>query len=374
MAEKKKYPAGIQTFSEIIEDGYLYVDKTTLIFDLIKSKKYVFLSRPRRFGKSLLVSTLEAYFRGERELFKGLAIYDLEKDWKSYPVFRFDLSGTSYQNPQNIIEKINLYLSKWEKKYRIESSGGIATRFSRLLYKINEKTGKDVVILIDEYDNLCIDNLDNSDLHDSNRKELRGFYSVMKESDEYIKFVLITGISKLGQDNIFNGLNNLRDISLLPQYNAICGFTESEFHHYFQDSITIFAKEKGLSEDKIREKFKTMYNGYLFADKGERIYNPYGVLNAFNEQALNDLWFSNGIPPALISLIKQSAVPLKELEGVGRSERALTNNIGSNLDLVVLLYHEGFLTIKSYDPTWEFFTLDFPNEEVKHIYSRIIES
>ncbi|MDE6793805.1 MAG: AAA family ATPase, partial [Muribaculaceae bacterium] len=248
MAKTIKYPVGIQTFSEIITENYLYVDKTALIYELVKDRKYVFLSRPRRFGKSLLMSTLEAYFKGKRELFKGLAISELESAWETYPVFRFDLSGENYNHPDRVRIRLNRCLKNIEQDYSLCSTGeSIADRFMELIREAYRRYNKRVVILIDEYDKPMLDCLHDDELNEKIKAELRGFYSVMKTSDEYIKFVMLTGVTKFGKVSVFSGLNNLKDISLLPKYNALCGISESEFHRDFGKSVEEFAGENGLS-------------------------------------------------------------------------------------------------------------------------------
>lgn len=249
MAKTIKYPVGVQTFSEIITEDYLYVDKTAVIYELVKDKKYVFLSRPRRFGKSLLMSTLEAYFQGKRELFNGLAISELESDWERYPVFRFDLSGENYNHLDRVRIRVNRCLKNIEQDYSICSTGeSIADRFMELIREAYRRFNKRVVILIDEYDKPMLDCLHNDVLHEEIKAELRGFYSVMKASDEYIKFVMITGVTKFGMVSIFSGMNNLKDISLLPKYNALCGISESEFHRDFGKSVEEFrlSQQRGL--------------------------------------------------------------------------------------------------------------------------------
>lgn len=368
MTEEKKLPTGIQTFSEIIKDNYLYVDKTDLMHKLVTTKKYVFLSRPRRFGKSLLASTMSSYFKGEKELFKGLAIEKLEKEWKQYPVLRLDLSGTSYQDVGDMREKIDMYLTRWENEYGLKASGKIAPRFAKLIYHIFEVTGKKIVVLIDEYDKPLLDTLSKRDLHEITREELSGFYSVLKENDEYIKFGLITGITKFGKVNIFSGFNNLTDISLYPEYNALCGITETEFRTNFKRRILQIAKEWNWSEEETWENFKKKYDGYLFAYKGENIYNPYSVLSAFDALKLKDFWFGSGSSKHLIDLLKQTSMPFNELEGSRRSERVLSDITDLNRDIVPLLYQAGYLTIKSYDPPTDTYTLGFPNEEVVHAF------
>ncbi|MDE6421846.1 MAG: AAA family ATPase, partial [Muribaculaceae bacterium] len=236
MAKRIEYPVGIQTFSEIIEEKYLYVDKTALIYRLVKGGKYLFLSRPRRFGKSLLMSTLEAYFKGRKELFRDLAIEKLEEDWTEYPVFRFDLSGENFNSADRLIEHISSFLDDIESNHGLSSEGSIALRFRNLIYKVYEKYGKKVVILIDEYDKPLLDCLHDDPLHTAIKDELRGFYSVLKMSDEYIRFAMLTGVTKFGKVSIFSGLNNLKNISMWPEYNALCGISETEFRQYFADS------------------------------------------------------------------------------------------------------------------------------------------
>ncbi len=365
MNQESIYPRGIQTFSKIIKGNYLYVDKTALIYELVSNNNYVFLSRPRRFGKSLLISTIEAYFRGERELFKGLAIDELEKDWKSYPVFHFDLTGGNYEDPDEVVSIIDEYLSEWEEEYGLESSGKISIRFSKLLAHVYKTTGKQAVILIDEYDKPLLDTLDKTEVHERHKKDLSAFYGVMKKRDACIKFGMITGITKFGKLNIFSGLNNLRDISLLPKFNAICGITETEFRQYFSGSIIEFAKAYGWSEDETWEKFKKQYDGYLFAKEGENIYNPYSVLNAFADNELKNYWFSTGSSTYLLNVVKQSRMPVDDLDGALRNEDELSDIIDLTSDMASSLFQSGYLTIKGYNWSTQFYTLGYPNEEVK---------
>lgn len=301
MAAKIKYPIGIQTFPEIISEGYLYVDKTAIIYDLVDTSKYVFLSRPRRFGKSLLMSTIEAYFQGKRKLFEGLKIGELEEKWEKYPVFRFDFSGNNFNNPQRVVEHIESYLNEFDKAWSVHTEGNISSRFRELIREVATVSGKKVVILIDEYDKPVLDCLDSADLHSQIKAELRGFYSVIKASDQYIKFAMLTGITKFGKISVFSGINNLRDISLLPRYNGICGITDTEFHSYFVDSIKTFAEENGISSDDAWKTFKDMYDGYHFAVPGEFIYNPFSVLNAFNDGQIGSYWYFCGSAPKLLS-------------------------------------------------------------------------
>ncbi|MDE6023794.1 MAG: AAA family ATPase, partial [Muribaculaceae bacterium] len=333
-----KYPIGIQTFSEIISEGYLYVDKTQLVYDLVDTNKYVFLSRPRRFGKSLLMSTLEAYFRGERELFKGLAMEKLESEWETYPVFRFDLSGEYFDHPDKLSDHIHSYLDDFSETYSIETEGSISNRFSTLIKKVHFQTGKKIVILIDEYDKPLLDSLHKDELHGNLRDMLRGFYSVIKASDQYIRFAMLTGITKFSKVSVFSGLNNLEDISMLSTYNDICGISETEFRRDFVASIANFSIEHDMEESRTWEEFKTMYDGYHFASRGEGIYNPFSVLNAFKRNEFGNFWYESGSPSYLVNLIERHNYSLDRLEGEYRSQTALNDISDMGYDIVPLLY------------------------------------
>ncbi len=371
MSDIIKYPIGIQTFSKIIEGNYKYVDKTALIYDLATNNDYVFLSRPRRFGKSLLTSTLESYFKGERELFAGLKIAELEKNWEKFPVLRFDLSSANYNEPKRLKERIDSCLRTFEKEYSLSSeSDNLAERFNFLIEEAYRQSGKRVVVLIDEYDKPLLDCLEDTDTHDKLREELRGFYSVIKANDRFIRFAMLTGITKFGKVSIFSGLNNLRDISMLPKYNSICGITETEFHRDFGTSIALFAAENGMNEEETWNKFKEMYDGYHFASRGECIYNPYSVLSAFNDGELKSYWYSSGSPSYLAKLVERNNYPLDSIDGVKRNEIELELNDISDFssDIVPLLYQSGYLTIKGYDSTMEEYELGFPNGEVRKTF------
>lgn len=360
-----KYPVGIHTFSEIITDNYLYIDKTALIYNLVTRYKYVFLSRPRRFGKSLLMSTLASYFKGEKHLFKGLAIDGLETEWESYPVLRFDLSGENFNHPSRLLQRIDRCINDIEAEYSLDAVGAtISERFAVLIKQAHDRFGKNVVILIDEYDKPMLDCFHDSDIHEEIKAELRGFYSVIKMRDEYVKFAMLTGVTRFSRVSIFSGLNNLSDISLLPRFNAICGISESEFRRDFQSSVKNFATEFGYTEDDTWNRFKQMYDGYHFAEHGEYIYNPYSVLNAFNQEKISSFWFSSGSPKFLIKLIEKHNYPLDSLEGETRSEIALCSGDNIDSDLVSLLFQTGYLTIKGYDDRTRVYTLGFPNQEV----------
>lgn len=369
MADKIRYPIGIHTFSEIIEEGYKYVDKTQFVYELTKHAKYIFLSRPRRFGKSLLMSTLESYFKGEKYLFKGLAIEKLEKDWKSYPVLRFDLSPANYDDLSKLIARIDGCLRSLELEYSLTSAGmGISERFISLIEQAYQKYGEKVVILIDEYDKPMLDCIHDTELHEKLKAELRGFYSAIKASDKFIKFAMLTGITKFGKVNIFSGLNNLKDISMLPRYNAICGISETEFHDNFKESIADFASAQGIPDEEAWSRFKLMYDGYHFAQSGEGIYNPFSVINAFDDNVLDSYWYESGSPSYLIKLIEKNNYALDKLEGAKRNKDELSNLTDTSSDLVPLLFQAGYLTIKDYDSEAQEYTLGFPNREVNKAF------
>lgn len=363
-----KYPIGIQTFSEIISEGYLYVDKTALIYELVTKNKYVFLSRPRRFGKSLLMSTLEAYFKGEKHLFKGLQISELETQWKEYTVLRFDLSGGPFNTPDQLEQHIDSYLREYENIYNVNVEGNVSVKFRELIREIYHKTGKKIVILIDEYDKPMLDCLHDDNKHEAIKDVLRGFYSMIKASDEYLKFAMITGITKFGKVSVFSGMNNLKDISLLPNYNTICGISESEFHRDFKTSISNYSIEHDIDESEAWELFRNMYDGYLFAAKGEGIYNPFSVLNAFDDKELNSYWYETGSSSYLIRLIEKNNYRLDRLDGERRSKVVLKDISDVKRDFVPLLFQSGYLTIKNYDPITEEYTLGFPNKEVNKAF------
>lgn len=370
MAKRIKYPVGIQTFEKIIKEGYAYVDKTALVYELVSKGQYYFLSRPRRFGKSLLMSTLEAYFKGKKELFQGLKISELESEWNSYPVFRFDMSGGHLESPEDLKLHVESYLNFIEKENGLQSHGSFAIRFRELIIDAYQKTGKQVVILIDEYDKPILDLLHDNKRLETMKEALRGFYSVIKSCDEYIKFAMLTGITKFGKVSVFSGINNLRDISMLPKYNGICGITATEFRDYFGESITQFADENSISPEDAWNIFKLMYDGYHFADAKEFIYNPFSVLNAFNDGRIGSYWYMSGSPSYLIKLIEKNPYRLNDLEGAVRSEIELSDIANFDDDIVPLLYQSGYLTIREalprlgYGNTIMEYVLGFPNNEV----------
>lgn len=362
-----RYPVGIQSFPEIIEQGYLYVDKTALMHRLVNESKYIFLSRPRRFGKSLLLSTMQAYFEGRRELFAGLAADSLEHDWKRHPVLRLDLSAESYSSPERLEAALNRYLTGWEKLYGRDTEADTtpAGRFSGVIRRACALTGRRVVVLIDEYDKPMLENIHDDPVHESMRRELRGFYSVLKEADEHIRFAMVTGVSKFGHVSIFSGLNNLRDISLLRAYNDICGISDTEFDRYLSAPAARFAADNGMTPAEARRLFADNYAGYLFCDRGETLYNPFSVLSAMQDGMVRPYWFETGTPGFLVGIISRYNFSVGELAGSQRTASQLADILDYRRDLVPMLYQSGYLTIGGYDAATRRYTLRFPNREVE---------
>ncbi len=360
-----KYPVGIQNFPEIIEEDYLYVDKTRLVYDLVQRNKYVFLSRPRRFGKSLLISTLQAYFQGRKELFKGLAIEELEQDWIKYPVLRMDLTGKNYRSIKELERGLEKFIVEWEDEYGLPHSYfDIGDRFHDVIRKAAEVSGRKVVVLIDEYDKPIIDSLESPELQEEIRLGLQNFYSVLKKDDEYIQFAMLTGVGKFAHLSIFSGLNNITDISMDHPYNAICGITEQEMHEYFGESVKEFAEAKRITEKETWAEFKSQYDGYHFCEDGEDIYNPFSVMLAFNKKRIDDYWFRSGTPSFLVKLLRRNRLPLIKLEGIRRSADDLSDMTDATRDIVPLMFQSGYLTLRSYDTRRRQYLLDFPNREV----------
>ena len=360
------YPIGIQSFEEIRNGGYVYVDKTAIIYRLTSTGKYYFLSRPRRFGKSLLVSTMEAYFSGRKELFEGLAMASLEKDWVSYPVLHLDLTGAAYLSVDELYSKLNSFLSKYEERYEIRTVEHVASvRFENIIDAAYLKTGQKVVILIDEYEKPIIDNIDNSELMEQFRRELQGFYSVIKGKDNAIRFAFLTGVTKLGKMSIFSGLNNLNDISMDARYSDICGISEQELKSYFGESVKTLAEMNGLSEEECYKKLASMYDGYHFHYKSPGIYNPFSLLNTFNANEFRMYWFETGTPTFLVRYLKQGNYNLDNISRNDFSVETLTEINYVSPAPITLMYQAGYLTIKDFNPDFFTYKLDYPNVEVK---------
>ena len=360
------YPIGIQSFEDIRRGGYVYVDKTELIYKLAATGKYYFLSRPRRFGKSLLVSTMEAYFQGKKELFEGLAIASLEKDWVEYPVLHFDLSGASYTDMEALNDKIGRQLETLESRFGVvKKYKTFSVRFDNLIECAFNKTGRQVVILVDEYDKPVIDNLDRPELQDRMRETLRGFYGVMKSKDACIRFGFLTGVTKIGKMSVFSDLNNPKDISMDARYTDICGISEADLKDYFSESVRELAEDNGLTDEECRQKLAMMYDGYHFCEDSMGVYNPFSLLNTFDSLKFREYWFETGTPSFLVKVMRRTSYDVTRLSGDLVGSSLLTDVNTAFLNPVPLLYQSGYLTIKGYDPRFNLYTLGFPNMEVK---------
>ena len=365
-----KYPIGIQSFDRIIEDGFVYVDKTGLIYNLTHESSIYFLSRPRRFGKSLLVSTLKNYYLGRKELFRGLAIESLEKEWNVYPVFHVDFNGSNFTEEGVLEKRLNGYISDWEEMYGLSSDNDsldLGGRFIKVLEAAHRKTGRRSVVLIDEYDKPILDVLDiNSTLEDRHRNVLKGFYSVFKGADEHLQFVLLTGVTKFSQVSVFSGFNQPKDISMDTRYEALCGITQEEIEHYFLKPIADMAIEYECSPEEMKLRLKQQYDGYHFSDRMTDIYNPFSLLNALDSKRVYDYWFRSGTPTYLIRLLTHFNENLNELTGKYYRPEEFVDYKADIEKPLPMIYQSGYLTIKDYNMRMNKFLLDFPNNEVKN--------
>ena len=378
-----KYPIGIQDFESIINGGYVYVDKTALVYRLVTEGKIYFLSRPRRFGKSLLVSTLKAYFRGKKELFNGLAIDGLEKEWAEYPVFHIDFNGEDYTRAGKLEEKIVGAIETWEAEYgRDPYKQALGDRFIYVLAQAARKYGRRSVVLIDEYDKPLLDVLDTGFstivdgekrlLEDHHRNILKGFYSVFKGADEHLQFVLLTGVTKFSQVSVFSGFNQPADISMSRDYEALCGITEEELHSYFAEPIAELAEENDCTIDEMKQMLKKQYDGYHFGRRMTDIYNPFSILNAFSMCNIDDYWFRSGTPTYLVRLLNHSQENMNELTNRYYTTQQFIDYKADVEKPLPMIYQSGYLTIKDYNIRRNTYLLDFPNDEVKNGFISIL--
>ncbi len=366
-----KYPIGVQSFQELITGGYVYVDKTQYIHQMVSTGKYYFLSRPRRFGKSLLISTMEAYFEGRRELFKGLAMEQLETEWIEYPVLHLDLNVKEYNTIEALRNRLDATLCKWEALYGGTPESDLDLRFENVIEAAYNKTGRQVVILIDEYDKPLLASIGNEELQDRYRSLLKAFYGNLKSMDKYIKFAFLTGVTKFSKVSVFSDLNNLNDISLDTEYAGICGITETELHQYFKPSIEKLAAKKKVSYDEMAHTLKLKYDGYRFSEEeSEGVYNPFSLLNTFSKQRIGDYWFKTGTPTFLIELLRDSNYDLRKLSGAVQSADMMDGIDTLRDNPIPVLYQSGYLTIKDFNPEYERYTLGFPNQEVERGFTR----
>ena len=363
---RRRYPIGIQTFSEIRRRECVYIDKTELIYDLVTSDKIYFLSRPRRFGKSLLVTTLEAYFSGRKELFEGLAMEKLEKDWVEYPVLHFDFSGTKYFSVEDLEEQLDIQLSRLEGQYgKNPDEISVAGRLGGLIRRACEKTGRQVVFLVDEYDAPLLDSNSNPELQEKLRNMLRSFYSVVEMNDVMLRFVFITGISKFSQMSIFSELNSLQNISMKDRFSAICGITEREIAEQMRPDVESLAEKNGETYEEAMAHLRRMYDGYRFSPECEGIYNPFSLLNCLNDRRYGRYWFSSGTPTFLIELLRRCSFDIESLEGTTLRAEGFDAPTERITDPIPVLYQSGYLTIKEYNFGADLYTLAYPNDEVR---------
>ena len=359
-------PIGIQDFEKLRTGNYLYVDKTPLIYELTRTSTPYFLSRPRRFGKSLLLSTMEAYFLGKKELFKGLALEKLEKEWTQYPVLKISFGVNSYENNERLKSRLDSIVSENESRYNIEKkSDNPAERFANIIREVSEKYNQKVVILIDEYDKPILDAL-YTDFEEQNRQELRSFYSPLKDSDKYIRFLFITGITKVSHVNIFSGLNQLDDISMYEDYSDLCGISQEELERYFEPEINALAEKQKVSVEMAKEKLAKMYDGYHFTYEVDGVYNPFSLLKCFKQRSFDSYWFDTATPTMLIkTLEKKPSDLLRYTKPIIIQESAFKNYDPESENVLPVLYQSGYLTIKDYDNDSELYTLGIPNREVE---------
>ena len=362
----KKCPLGIQTFSEVREGDYIYIDKTDMVYRMTQSFKYVFLSRPRRFGKSLLASTLHSYFSGKKELFKGLAIEKLEIEWTEHPVLHFDMSLGKHMGKEQLERFLGERLVFEERKYGIENPAkDINDRLTNLIAIAFEKTGRKVVVIIDEYDAPLLDVVHEDELLPQLRQVMRNFYSPLKACDPYLRFVFLTGITKFSQMSIFSELNNLKNISMMPEYAGICGITEEELTGQLSDYVDALAENLNLTHQQAVELLGKHYDGYHFCWPSPDIFNPYSLLNALSDRRVDSYWFASGTPTYLIEMMRKFGVAPSQIgptEAMASAFDAPTERMTS---LIPLLYQSGYLTIKDYYEEDNIYVLDIPNKEIR---------
>ena len=369
----KIYPIGIQNFEKIRNDGYLYIDKTALMYQMVKTGSYYFLSRPRRFGKSLLISTLEAYFQGKKELFTGLAVERLEKDWIKYPIRQLDLNIEKYDTPESLDNILEKSLTAWEKLYGAEpSERSFSLRFAGIIERACKQAGQRVVILVDEYDKPMLQAIGNEKLQKQFRDTLKPFYGALKTMDGYIKFAFLTGVTKFGKVSVFSDLNNLDDISMRKDYVEICGVSDQELHENLDIELHEFAETQGLSYDKLCTKLKEYYDGYHFTHNSIGIYNPFSLLNAFKYKEFGSYWFETGTPTYLVKLLKKHHYDLERMAHEETDAQVLNSIDSESTNPIPVIYQSGYLTIKGYDERFGIYRLGFPNREVEEGFIRFL--
>ena len=369
----KIYPIGIQNFEKIRQDGYFYIDKTALVYRMVKTGSYYFLSRPRRFGKSLLISTLEAYFQGKKELFEGLAVEKLEKDWIKYPILHLDLNIEKYDTPESLDKILDSSLTAWEKIYGAEpSERSFSLRFAGIIQRACEKTGRRVAILVDEYDKPMLQAIGNEALQKQFRDTLKPFYGALKTKDGFIKFALLTGVTKFGKISVFSDLNNLKDISMDERFVDICGVTETEIHENLENELKELAQKQKMSLEEVCRELKVCYDGYHFVENSIGIYNPFSLLNTFDKMKFGSYWFETGTPTYLVKLLKKHHYDLERMAHEETDSQVLDSIDSESTNPIPVIYQSGYLTIKGYDEEFGMYRLGFPNREVEEGFVRFL--
>lgn len=362
----KLYPIGIQNFEKLRKEGYFYVDKTALVHRLVTTGSYYFLSRPRRFGKSLLISTLEAYFQGRKDLFEGLAIGTLEKEWAKHPVLHLDLNIEKFDTERSLYDILNRNLAEWESLYGSDPAEvTLPLRFAGVVKRACRKTGMRTVILVDEYDKPLLQSINNRKLQDEYRNTLKPFYGVLKSMDGYIRFAMLTGVTKFGKISVFSDLNNLIDISMDEQYSSICGISGKELTDNFEEDIRDLAERNGQSYEEACLQLKENYDGYHFCPDSPGIYNPFSLLNTFYSGRYGRYWFETGTPTYLAELLKSHKYDLYRMAHEKTTSKVLDSIDASSVNPIPVIYQSGYLTIKGYIPEPRIFELGFPNREVE---------
>lgn len=368
-----KFPIGIQSFESLRSEGFVYVDKTALVRKMTSEGKCFFLSRPRRFGKSLLMSTIEAYFQGKKHLFEGLAMETLETDWKVYPVLHLDLNAKPYTKLQDLYDLLDDQLTYYERQYdSVATDKSPEGRFRQLIRCARQKTGMGVVVLVDEYDKPILQAIGNEPLQNEFRNALKAFYGVLKSADADLRFTLLTGVTKFGKVSVFSDLNNLEDISTSPYYHDICGISETELHKFFDAQVAALAMENNQTKDEAYTELRHRYDGYHFCDGTQGMYNPFSVLLTLKNVKYGNYWFATGTPTYLVELLKKTDFKLDDFSNLEVSQEDLDSIHQADINPIPVLFQSGYLTIKEANEEFDLYVLDFPNEEVRQGFVKFL--
>lgn len=369
-----KFPIGIQSFESLRSEGFVYVDKTALVRKMTSEGKCFFLSRPRRFGKSLLMSTIEAYFKGKKHLFEGLAMETLETDWKVYPVLHLDLNAEKYDKIEDLNNLLDTYLREWEAEYGSKEGGNpsLSLRFRSVIRCARQKTGMGVVVLVDEYDKPILQAIGNEPLQNEFRNALKAFYGVLKSADADLRFTLLTGVTKFGKVSVFSDLNNLNDVTMDPRFVDICGISEDELHEYFDTEVAELAANNNKTKDEAYTELRQRYDGYHFSIGASGLYNPFSVLNTLEKRVFKDYWFATGTPTYLVELLKKTDFKLDDFSNLEVSQEDLDSIHQADINPIPVLFQSGYLTIKEANEEFDLYLLDFPNEEVRQGFVKFL--